>query len=188
MGDGGGWSVDYPRADTNLSIRLSELTKTSISTDTAGEPNHLVVRLTDPELFQCPVHHDDGGRLASTSARKRRSGCASICSRAASCGPTTSGAPTRGRTGQSEFSKVLPPSEYPMRDLPRDHPMFRTQFTVEPRAADSVDQPLDGYGGTSERGADSAVPHALGRHRRQRPAAGPRHLQHGSRRLVGARG
>src|SRR5215213_9998095 len=29
-GDGGGWGVDYPRADQNLSIRLSELTKTSV--------------------------------------------------------------------------------------------------------------------------------------------------------------
>src|SRR5213076_356286 len=27
-GDGGDWSVDWPRADENLSIRLSELTKT----------------------------------------------------------------------------------------------------------------------------------------------------------------
>ena len=27
-GDGNGWRVDYPRADENLSIRLSELTKT----------------------------------------------------------------------------------------------------------------------------------------------------------------
>ena len=53
-GRGGGWSVDYPRADTNLSIRLSELTKTSISTDTAGEPNHLVVRLTDPDCSSVP--------------------------------------------------------------------------------------------------------------------------------------
>ena len=26
-GDGGNWSVDYPRADINLSIRLSELTR-----------------------------------------------------------------------------------------------------------------------------------------------------------------
>jgi hypothetical protein len=25
-GDGGNWSVDYPRADINLSVRLSELT------------------------------------------------------------------------------------------------------------------------------------------------------------------
>jgi hypothetical protein len=38
MGDGGGWLVDYPRADVNLSIRLAELTKTRISLDTAGEP------------------------------------------------------------------------------------------------------------------------------------------------------
>src|SRR5215218_8267230 len=53
-GDGSGWWVDYPRADTNLSIRLSELTKTSISTEPSGDPNHLVVRLTDPALFQCP--------------------------------------------------------------------------------------------------------------------------------------
>src|SRR5262245_17584415 len=53
-GDGGGWSVDYPRADINLSIRLSELTRTRVSRDTAGEPNHLLIRLTDDTLFQCP--------------------------------------------------------------------------------------------------------------------------------------
>src|SRR3990170_1277761 len=29
-GDGGGWGVDYPRADTNLPIRLSELTRTPV--------------------------------------------------------------------------------------------------------------------------------------------------------------
>ena len=29
-GDGGGWGVDWPRADENLSIRLSELTKTPV--------------------------------------------------------------------------------------------------------------------------------------------------------------
>jgi hypothetical protein len=54
MGDGGGWLVDYPRADVNLSIRLSELTKTRISLDDREEPKHVVIRLTDPELFQCP--------------------------------------------------------------------------------------------------------------------------------------
>ena len=32
-GDGGGWSVDYPRADNNLSFRFSELTRTSVSRD-----------------------------------------------------------------------------------------------------------------------------------------------------------
>ena len=53
-GDGAGWSVDWPRADINLSIRLSELTKLDVSKDATGEPNHLVMRLTDDELFDCP--------------------------------------------------------------------------------------------------------------------------------------
>src|SRR5262245_60246970 len=53
-GFGSSWSVDYPRADINLSIRLSELTKTRVSRTAGGEPNHLIVRLTDPELFNCP--------------------------------------------------------------------------------------------------------------------------------------
>ena len=54
MGDGGGWGVDYPQADLNFSTRLSELTTTSISLDARGEPNHVVLQLTDPLLFQCP--------------------------------------------------------------------------------------------------------------------------------------
>src|ERR1051325_1409075 len=33
QGDGGGWSVDYPRPDINFSMRLSELTKTHVSRD-----------------------------------------------------------------------------------------------------------------------------------------------------------
>src|SRR5688572_7052384 len=35
-GDGGGWDVDTPRSDVNLSFRLAELTKTPISRDARG--------------------------------------------------------------------------------------------------------------------------------------------------------
>ena len=45
-GDGGGWSVDYPRADVNLTYRLSELTTTSVSKDVGGDFNHIVIQLT----------------------------------------------------------------------------------------------------------------------------------------------
>ena len=51
---GQGWWTDYPNADINFSIRLAELTKTRVSQSPNGEPNHLVVRPTDDELFQCP--------------------------------------------------------------------------------------------------------------------------------------
>ena len=54
-GDGGGWSTDYPDADLNFSTRLGELTKTPISKDKrTGEPNHLIVPITDPLMFRCP--------------------------------------------------------------------------------------------------------------------------------------
>src|ERR687892_317312 len=55
VGDGGGWLTDYPLADRDLSVRLAELTKTQVSFDESGNPRHLIVRLTDDELFQaCP--------------------------------------------------------------------------------------------------------------------------------------
>src|SRR6201988_3214398 len=53
-GDGGNWNADWPRADINLSIRLSELTKADVSKGSTGEPNHLLVRFTNPEVFDCP--------------------------------------------------------------------------------------------------------------------------------------
>jgi hypothetical protein len=52
-GDGGGWGVDYPRADINLTFRLSELTTTTVSRHPREEYNHVVVRLTDPLLYHC---------------------------------------------------------------------------------------------------------------------------------------
>src|SRR5262245_29635110 len=53
-GDGGNWSVDFPRADENLSIRLSELTKTSVGMDSDAIPKHLLVNFKDPVIFHCP--------------------------------------------------------------------------------------------------------------------------------------
>src|SRR5688572_21166712 len=53
-GSGNGWTTDYPDADINFSIRLSELTKTTISRQPDNEPNHLTVPITDPLFFQCP--------------------------------------------------------------------------------------------------------------------------------------
>ena len=50
-----GWMTDYPYAEINLTTRLSELTKTTVSRDGGRQPNHYSVRLTDESLFNCPV-------------------------------------------------------------------------------------------------------------------------------------
>src|SRR3990172_598559 len=54
-GWGGSWRTDYPMADINLSVRLSELTKILVSKNSTGAPNHLLVRPGGEELFQCPL-------------------------------------------------------------------------------------------------------------------------------------
>ncbi len=58
-GDGNGWGVDWPRADQNLSIRLSELTRTPVSLNPDGDPNSLLLTATMPELSHCPLRDDD---------------------------------------------------------------------------------------------------------------------------------
>jgi hypothetical protein len=49
-----GWGDDYPQADFNLMVRLSELTKTRISRWNNGDPGFANVTVMDPDLFQCP--------------------------------------------------------------------------------------------------------------------------------------
>ena len=49
-----GWGDDYPQADYNFLVRLSELTKTKISRWADGDPGFANVTAMDPDLFQCP--------------------------------------------------------------------------------------------------------------------------------------
>src|SRR6187549_1000078 len=50
-----GWSTDYPFGEINLLTRLAELTKIHVSRDHGGNVNYWVVRLTDDQLFECPM-------------------------------------------------------------------------------------------------------------------------------------
>jgi hypothetical protein len=50
-----GWSTDYPFGEINLLTRLSELTKIRVSRDKSDDLNYWVVRLTDDQLFECPI-------------------------------------------------------------------------------------------------------------------------------------
>jgi hypothetical protein len=62
-----------------------------------------------------------------------------------------------------QLRKALPASEFAIVDLPLNHPMFRTQFDVrEVPQIPNIGFFLRSGGGTSERGSDSAEPHARG--------------------------
>ena len=160
-GDGGNWSVDYPRADINLSIRLAELTKTPVSQTGPLQPNHLLVRLTDDTLFQCPfvmmtavgsVYFDE-----REAARLRE-----YLLKGGFLWVDDFWGSYAWSVWASQIRKVLPPGEYPIVDLPSDHAIYRTQFVV----AQTPQIPNIGFwlgtGTTSERGADSAEVHTRG--------------------------
>ena len=157
-GDGGGWSVDYPRADINFSLRLSELTKTAVSKDATGEPNHLLVRLTDDALFDCPfamMTEPGGAGLDEAEAARLRL----YVEKGGFLWADDFWGEYAWNVWVSQLRKALPASEYPIVDLPLDHPMFHTQFEV--KKVTQIPSINSYFGGrTSERGAESAVPHA----------------------------
>lgn len=159
-GDGGGWGVDYPRADTNLSIRLSELTKTNVSFNADREPNHVVVRLTDETLFQCPfVMMTEVGAAFITD--DEAAALRTYLLKGGFLWADDFWGEYAWEAWMDQLGKVLPAGEFPAADLPMDHPLFRSQFIVtEVPQIPSINYWAGSGGDTSERGQDSAVPHA----------------------------
>lgn len=157
-GDGDGWSVDYPRADENLSVRLSELTKAPVSMDEAGRPNHVLLRLTQPELFRCPfvMMTEPGGayfddqEAAALRDYVRKGGFLWV---------DDFWGEYAWQAWEGQLRKALPSGSYPIVDLGIDHPLFHMLMRVPEIPQIPSLGFWRGTGRTSERGPDSAVPH-----------------------------
>ena len=159
QGDGGNWSVDYPRADLNLSLRLSELTRTNVGMKN-GEPVPFLVRLTDDVLFRCPfVMMTEVGSAYLDEAEAAR--LKEYLLKGGFLWADDFWGSYAWDWWVSQFSKVLNPAEYPIIDLQPNHPLFSSQFQITkvPQIA-SINHWASTGGGTSERYEDSAVAHA----------------------------
>jgi uncharacterized protein DUF4159 len=159
-GYGGGWSVDYPRADQNLPIRLSELTRAAVNLDESGSPHYLVIEATEPELFKCPF-------VALTNQGNAYFGPEEVAALRAYLqkGGFLWADDAWGSYAWEhwidEIRKVLPESSYPLVDLPLNHSIFHTLFDVKriPQIPNIGFYQRSG-GRTSERGDDSEVARA----------------------------
>ena len=164
-GDGGGWTTDYPDADLNFSTRLGELTKMPISKNQrTGEPNHLIVPLTDPLLFHCPfimMFEVGNFYIDENEARLLRE----YLTKGGFLWVDDFWGTYAWNLWESQIRKALPSGQYPIVDLPLDHTIFHQFFEVKKKSQiPSIDHWLGTGGDTSERGADSRDVHIRGIH------------------------
>ena len=157
---GMGWVTDYPYAEINLMTRLSELTKTTISRDASGQPNHWVVQLTDSTLFNCPfLMASDAGTIGFSPAEREQ--LAKYLLKGGFLWVDDFWGTEAWEQWASEISQVLPPADYPIVDVREGDPILTTQFHLKQMPQITNIQFWRTVGGstTSERGSDSQETH-----------------------------
>ena len=128
--DGGGWGVDYPRADMNLPIRLSELTRATVNFDSNREPNHVVIQATEPELFRCPfvmMSEFGGAAITSEEAEALRH----YLQKGGFLWVDDAWGDRAWQHWVGEVRKVLPAAEYPIIDIPLNHSILHSLFDAK---------------------------------------------------------
>jgi hypothetical protein len=157
---GSGWNTDYPTADQNLMIRLSELTRTGITRFEDGSPAHALVNASDAALFQCPfLYAVDAGvigwrdpEVVALREYLLKGGFLWV---------DDYWGDLAWANWVRQISRVLP--EYEIVELPMDHPIFSTFYTVQkvPQIP-SISSWRRSGGATSERGAETERARVLG--------------------------
>ena len=155
---GSGWNTDYPGADLNFPIRLGELTKTKISRQPSGDSNHLVVRATDPLLFKCPfLLASDIGTVQF--APEEIVALRDYFTKGGFLWVDDFWGERAWQVWVDQVSRILPPDQFPILDVPPDHPLWKSVFEVKalPQIP-AISHWRRSGGETSERGAETAVP------------------------------
>lgn len=152
--NGQGWWTDYPASDANFMLRLSQLTTVDVSRWSDGQLGHAVVRATDDNLFECPFLFASDVGTAGFSAEEVERLRAYLLK-----GGFIWADDFWGQRAWSNWTdqlrRILP--EYSPVELPPDHPIFATGYTVnEVPQVPSIQYWRRSGGRTSERGSESS--------------------------------
>jgi len=153
---GSGWNTDYPGADNNFSIRLAELTRVRVRLDAARQPVHVVVSLTDPLLYRCPLlFMEDSGTAQFTPEEIRN--LREFFLKGGFLWVDDSWGSRAWNHWVVEIARVLDEREFPIFDIPAAHPIMRSLYDIkEIPQVPSISHWRRSGGETSERGWDSA--------------------------------
>ncbi len=160
---GQGWFTDYPDSEYNFMTRLSQLTTVEIQRTAYGDPEHLVLTLDDPRLFEFPfLFMSDVGTIGINDIEAEN--LRKYLLAGGFLYVDDFWGPVAWDRWASQIGRVLPPGDYPIVDIPPTHPIFRTFFTVDevPQIPSIQYWNMTGRADTSERGMNSAEPHFRG--------------------------
>ena len=153
--DGGqGWRTDYPGADNNFSVRLAELSFVRVKMKPDGQPDNVVVNLTDPLLYRCPfLYMEDVGtaRFSDEEVEHLRA----YLLKGGFLEVDDFWGTLAWNQWAEEIGRVLPPAQYPIFDIPPDHAIMHTLYDVKAVEQVSNIRFWAGTGSVSERGPDS---------------------------------
>jgi hypothetical protein len=124
---GVGWSTDYPFGEIHLLTRLADMTRVRVSRDVDGGVNYWVVRLTDDQLFECPLllGSDVGtAGLSNTEVTRLRQ---YLLKGGFLWVDDFWGTPAWNQW-TSQIARVLP--EFPIVDVAPSHPIRQALFTI----------------------------------------------------------
>jgi hypothetical protein len=159
---GSGWSTDYPGSDNNFSVRLAELTRVHVKLDANRLPNYVVVGLSDPLLYHCPMLYMEDVGTADFSEEEVTE-LRKFLLKGGSLWVDDFWGSYAWDNWVKQIGRILPPGEFPIFDIPASHAVMHALYDVK----DVPQVPNIGYwrqtgGGTSERGPDSAEIHFRG--------------------------
>ena len=159
---GQGWSTDYPGADNNFSVRLAELTRVHVHLNEDRQPNTVVVSLTDPLLFRCPMLFMEDIGTATFSDEEAKN-LRDFFKKGGFLWVDDYWGTLAWANWVELISRVLPPAEYPIFDLPIDHPAMHALYDVKQfLQVSSIQFWYQSGGSVSERGSDSIPVHYRG--------------------------
>jgi hypothetical protein len=153
---GSGWNTDYPNAEHNFSVRLTELTRVRVKFDARREPHFVVMPLTEPMLFRCPMLFMEDVGTALFSEQEVQS-LRAYLHKGGFLWVDDSWGSYAWTMWVREIRRILPPGEFPIFDIPPDHAIMHTLYDVkEIPQVPSISHWRGSGGETSERGWDSA--------------------------------
>ena len=139
MSSGSGWDTDYPGADINFSVRLAELTSTRVALNADRQPNHVVVSLTDPLLFRCPIifmTHYGSAQFSDQEVLRLRE----YFLKGGFLWVDDAWGSFAWDYWVHEITRVLPPGEFPILDIPVHSSHHADAIQRDGHSASAVDQ------------------------------------------------